>query len=61
MDINLEPSFGPLPTFHHDAKLNGGPFQAAPTQTSPCRLGVVCQCAGRPARSRGCKSPTMKE
>jgi hypothetical protein len=22
---------------------------------------VVCQCAGRPARSRGCESPTMKE
>ena len=25
------------------------------------RLRVLCQCAGRPARSRGCKSPTMKE
>jgi hypothetical protein len=25
------------------------------------RPWVVCQCAGRPARSRGCKSPTMKE
>jgi hypothetical protein len=23
--------------------------------------GVVCQCAGRPARSRGCESPAMKE
>jgi hypothetical protein len=25
-----------------------------------CRLRVLCQCAGRPARSRGCESPTGK-
>ena len=31
----------------------------APKQLRP--NWVVCQCAGRPARSRGCKSPTGKD